>query len=422
MISSKVRAGVVGVTALTLAVAACTNDAVDILPPKTTPVNPLFTSYVSLGNSITAGYQSGGIMDSTQRQSYAFLLAQQMRTQFNYPALAAPGCPPPVVNFLTQARYGGANSTSTTCALRDPASANAIINNVAVPGAASVDLTATTSASSNILTSLFLGGKSQVAKALDARPTFATVWMGNNDVLDAAAKGLAYFSNTASAGEKALLTQFSSPGITPTATFITNYRTGINQLTSQGTLKGGVLIGVGNVTGLPLLFPAESLYTNPTFKAMFDAAAGGSVTLIPNCIGSRALLSFAVTSVMRSNPNFRYVSCQKNVPAAPLGDAFVLDTTDQRIFNTTITAYNAYIAAKADSIGFAYFDPNVALGQLRAAGAIPTLPNITSPTAPFGSYISLDGAHPAAPAHKLIAGSLITLINARYGTNIAALP
>ena len=34
---------------------------------------------------IKAGYQSGGINDSTQKQSYAVLLAKQMHTRFAYP-------------------------------------------------------------------------------------------------------------------------------------------------------------------------------------------------------------------------------------------------------------------------------------------------------------------------------------------------
>ena len=55
----------------------------------------IFSSYVALGNSITAGYQSGGINDSTQRLSYAVLLAKQMGTRFAYPSLVMPGCPPP---------------------------------------------------------------------------------------------------------------------------------------------------------------------------------------------------------------------------------------------------------------------------------------------------------------------------------------
>jgi hypothetical protein len=47
-----------------------------------TAMDPLFQNYVSLGNSLTAGYQSGGINDSTQKQSYAVLFAQQAGTRF----------------------------------------------------------------------------------------------------------------------------------------------------------------------------------------------------------------------------------------------------------------------------------------------------------------------------------------------------
>src|SRR5215218_8050844 len=82
--------------------AACTDTLPVIAGPAA--VDPLFQSYVALGNSITAGYQSGGITDSTQRESYAFLLARQMHTRFAYPSLSPPGCPPPIVNFQTQER------------------------------------------------------------------------------------------------------------------------------------------------------------------------------------------------------------------------------------------------------------------------------------------------------------------------------
>ena len=49
------------------AVMSCSsNDAVVLNAPV---VNSMFQSYVAIGNSITAGYQSGGINDSTQKQS-----------------------------------------------------------------------------------------------------------------------------------------------------------------------------------------------------------------------------------------------------------------------------------------------------------------------------------------------------------------
>src|ERR1051325_10937737 len=108
---------------------SCTSDHSAILTPV---VNPIFRSYVALGNSITAGFQSDGINDSTQSRSYAVLLARQMSTRFAHPSLVMPGCRPPIASFTTQARVG-TGSTSTTCLLRNPASVTQILNNVAVP-------------------------------------------------------------------------------------------------------------------------------------------------------------------------------------------------------------------------------------------------------------------------------------------------
>src|SRR5262249_50083340 len=137
---------------------------------------------------ITAGYQSGGITDSTQRESFAAILAQAAGTRYAYPSLVPPGCPPPIVNFQTGARLG--NGTATTCFLRNPQTLSNILNNVAVPGAAVADLAEPTTSASNPLTTLILGGKTQIEKAIAAAPTFVTVEIGNNDVLPAALSGV----------------------------------------------------------------------------------------------------------------------------------------------------------------------------------------------------------------------------------------
>ncbi|MEO5818852.1 MAG: hypothetical protein ABIT20_26520, partial [Gemmatimonadaceae bacterium] len=111
-----------------------------LLGPTVPEGGDIFKSYVALGNSITAGYQSGGINDSTQRQSYARLLAGQMGTQYHYAALAGRGCTPPIANTLTGA-FVGTGSTGSTCDLRAAASVTDILNNVAVPGARVLDPT-----------------------------------------------------------------------------------------------------------------------------------------------------------------------------------------------------------------------------------------------------------------------------------------
>lgn len=385
---------------------ACHSDN-SVLGP--TPSSPIFTSYVALGNSITAGFQSGGINDSTQRQSYALLLAKQMNTRYAYPSLAGVGCPPPVNNLLTGARVGGATSTGTTCQLRSAAGVTAMLNNVAVPGIASADPTAvggTTANQTNALIDLILGGETMVQKALDNKPTFASIWVGNNDILAPALSG---FPSTA----------------TTVPVFTTNYAAMINQLVAGApTGLKGVLIGVVQVAGAPLLFQAAVL-NDPTVAAAALAVAGRPVTLDPTtCAGANqaALVNFQYLVAIKARPATSpgTVFCQKVAGggAADPGDNGILDITEQASVAATINGYNAYIKAKADSIGFAYYDPNPLLATLKSNGSIPPFPNLASTTAPFGQFISLDGVHPSAAAHLRIVNELINTINAKYGTSL----
>lgn len=396
------------------AVASCTGDSAStaVLGPRLTGAAAIFQSYVAIGNSITAGYQSGGISDATQRQAYPLLLAQQMGTRYAYPSLASVGCPPPVVNFQTQARPTG--TTATTCALRNPASATDALNNVAVPGATSLDPTTASTASSNTLTTLFLGGKTQVRRALDARPTFATVWIGNNDVLGPAVQD----------GRTAALA-----AMTPVATFQSSYDAMMSELTGGAPGLKGVLIGVVQVANAPILFPAAALQ-NPQFKGGFDAIAGTTTAVDPSCgpagAGATSLINTFLAFQIRLGNHPAVIACvpggASGALPAPVGDILVLDPTEQATVKARVDAYNAYIAGKANNLGFAYVDPNPLLLTLKAGGTlIRPAPNWAA-TGTFGTGMSLDGVHPGAGVQREIANALITAINAKYQTSLQAVP
>jgi lysophospholipase L1-like esterase len=400
-----------GAAALVLlgTIAACSDENAKVVGP--TPANNIFASYVAIGNSITAGFQSAGIMDSTQKRAYPVLLAGQMRTRFAYQSLKNPGCPPPVNNFQTQSRVtitGQPPSTSNTCAL-DSLSTD-ILNSVAVPGATSLDPTSATTSASNLLTTLILGGQTQVDKALKAKPTFATIWIGNNDVLAAALSGVL------------VPTPNVSPGVTPTTNFVANYAKMVNQLIAGAPTVKGAMVGVVQVTGAPVLFSAQ-LLLNAQFLGGLSVAAGKTITVDPTTCTptTTSLISFLIISAIRANQHPPVIACEKTA-TPPLGDIFVLDAGEIASLTATITAYNTYIHAKADSVGFAYVDPNPLLAQLRASGAILSVPNLASTTAPFGTAVSIDGVHPSNSTHVLIANSLIDAINAKFSTSLVKLP
>ena len=173
---SRAHSLVCGTVALAsvVALASCGDDTARAVAPITPPGGAIFAHYVSIGNSIAAGVQSNGINDSTQRLSYAYLLAQSMGTRFAVPFLPRPGCTPPIANWQTGALVttglpAGQTSNGATCTLRDTNFVTNVLNNVAVPSAASTEVDSPLSPFHNLLTTLFLGGRGR--SAARQRPT-----------------------------------------------------------------------------------------------------------------------------------------------------------------------------------------------------------------------------------------------------------
>lgn len=380
-------ASVLAVLALPL-LGGCDNELVN--PP--TPVDPLFARYVSIGNSITAGFQAGGINDALQLDAYPVLLAEMMDTPFNVPLLRFPGCPAPYTNIFTNTRIGGTGPTF--CAART-APIPTFINNVAVPGAESIDPTNNLDASSsaNALTTLLLGGRTQLEAAAAAKPTFVSVWIGGNDALASALAG-------------------TDQGLTANATFTANYDALMTELDNMG-VQGGILIAVPKVTNAPNLSPGVAYFgakaqgaLPPTFdvdNSCAPAALGGvgESTLVPFAYGFGVLLAQASQGVSVT------LNCATDLP--------VLNGTEITNVVTAIAGYNQTIQAAATARGWAFWDPNVVLDSLKAAGDIPLFPNPANPAAPFGQWLSSDGVHPSSLTHQVVAQRLWDAIVAEYG-------
>jgi hypothetical protein len=166
-------------------------------------------------------------------------------------------------------------------------------------------------------------------------------------------------------------------------------------------------------------------FRNPAFVAGISQAAGKPITVDPTtCTATNtSLIGFPIIAQIAAGTHPPTIFCAKT-GIQTLGDIFVLDAAEQVQVKGIIDGYNAYIKSKADAIGFAYYDPNVTLARVTPLDAVLTshVPNLASPTATFGSYITLDGVHPSALAHTEVAKDLIATINAKYGTKIPAIP
>lgn len=397
---------------LLVGVLGCQDDTL-LRPATLTPIDPMFARYVSMGNSITAGFQSAGINDSTQVLAYGNLLAKQMQTPYFQPLLNRPGCPPPIVNVFLRTVVGPPLNPALPCALRKQQPVPPpFLNDVAVPGAEAEDILTNLSPNSNpnTLTTILLGGLSQVQAMQRANPTFVSVWVGNNDVLGPAI-------DTANAGNPA---EVETPAV-----FNARYDSILDAIDQTPAKGKGILIGVNDVVTIPYLSYGSTYLFVKTIPGALPANFVVSLDCAP-----RALGGVGDTTLVPFRYGFGLIA------AAQAGATDTLDClNDHNItanelanLHSVVATYNQHIASEAQGRGYAFIDPNPAILAVKAdtsqfavfPHANPADPKFT--TAPFGNAFSRDGVHPSTSSHKLIANYLIQTINAKYGTHLAAIP
>lgn len=435
---SNILRGTAGLGAM-IAIAACADADSKLLVPTNPAGGTLLSSYVALGNSITAGWQSGGLNDSVQRRSYAFLFATQAGTRFAYPSFnmryPAPassvtgGCPALMGNWRSQNPTDSLIPAGSRqpCLLRDASKATDILNNVAVPFAYASDLLVTGSGVKIPVAphTFILGGMAQVDRALVADPTFVSVWVGNNETLSPATVGML-------GGNPAV----GAPALVSGADFKTAFDAAVDSLVRARPGLQGILIGAVKVANTPRFWSADSVSTLRSTGAAARRTAIGTFTGrgAPAVLGCGAtgvtgwLVSTELIRAIRTGafPSNAIV-CDPNAATGGGGDIFVLSPTEQATLNAATDDYNVAIQAKATALGWAYLDPNPLLEAQKTAGAIPAFPNFTSntrdaATSVFGALFSLDGVHPSAAGQRLIANAMIAAVNAKYSLSIPEVP
>lgn len=314
-------------------------------------------TYVALGDSLTAGFQSGGLTAEDQREAYPALIAKLSKTPFGIPAGGGPGCPPPL---------GGPPINAASCVRLSPQVRG---SNFAVPGAKVADLLGRSAQNAGDdltrrLYTLILGPQqTQVQAALKSRPRFITLWIGGNDVLDAAASG-----NPAQA--------------TPPAQFAASYKALLDALAPVKAQL--IVLTVPDVTTAPVLVRGSVLFG----YGLGDASCQGSDSRV------------AATWVLKDAP----VSC-----AAP----YALTPAKLEALQATVAAYNASIHELARERGLKVFDVAPLLADLQRPD-----PNPESPQ-PFGPDFSQDGVHLSAAAQEKLARALLTFGNAQLNLGVA---
>ena len=436
-----------------------------------------FSRYIAVGNSLTAGYEDGGLYLEGQQNSYPSILAQQFSKvgggQFRQPLFAAAQS-----NGSGYLRLTG--FTATGSPLLTPVTSNLAvralspnntplytkytdaIENLGVPGIRMADVQTPGYGSvlgnpyferitpdANPFQTYYDRVKSEAATA-----KFFTFWVGNNDVLGYATSG--------GAAQNAGNTNAASPPqntITRTDSFTVKATRLVNALTAGGAK--GVISGIPDVTGIPFFTTV-----GPRLRAALTAkSVPGLVIMTGGNPGSTNRRQIATTDIrddtnatagrqlftLTSSPfigligtptsqPWRYIYGQTGLPAAgfplylqafavdttqlfgvsagnPIPSAFVLDNTEQTLVATATTAYNNALQSLASSKNLAYFDANTYFRQIAASGVAT---NAVSNSASYisGNLFSLDGVHPTPRGYALVANEIIRQINGKYNATI----
>ena len=366
------------------------------LPPPSTPaVNP-FGKVVVLGDSISAGFQNGSLMDRQQPNGWASLVAAQAGFPLMLPLMAAPGFPavyqlvgntfPPVVQQEPGATTGRDNPLAK-------------INDFAVPGHNLYQLLNSSPVAEPTngieqMTSYVLGypagtSGTQVEQAIRQQPTLVYLWIGGDDALPALPTG-------------------DPSQMTPVSTFSSE----LGQLLS--TLQAGthahlMVANVPDVTEIAYMTSATSLLE------LF-----AKVTGLPQALFSAAFHIYP--GDLLNAQGLQDLEADVKLLEAlelpfPLPASDVLTAANVAVVQSTIDGYNEAISRQVTAAGGTVVDMHGLIDSWAAKGI--TINGYHAQTTFLGGMFGLDGIHPTNTGYALIANQWIAGTNAALGTAVS---
>ncbi len=355
-----------------------------------------FTRYVSIGDSLTAGFMSGGLVAEVQALSYPALISRQAQGSnqgFEQPTVSAPGIPPLLrlrnLAPLTITPSGTGLGSPTNLTLPRPYS------NLAVPGANINDLINTVSDGGGLHDLILRGLGTQLQQAAVQQPTFVTVWIGNNDALGAATSGLVI--------EDVTLTSLSN--------FESKFRTAIATLQAVGAQLA--MATIADVTAIPFVTAVPPVLVNPATN--LPVLVNGQ--LVP-LIGPDGPLTPGVDFLTLNAPG--QLAQGRGIPLAfggsglALTDDVVLSGAEVATINDRINGFNSVIRTVAGEVGAAVVDMNVVFNRIARNGL--SIGGVTLTTEFLtGGLFSYDGVHASATGYAVVANEFIKAINAQFG-------
>ena len=353
-----------------------------------------FSNTIFLGDSLTAGFQSGSLLDTLQVHGWAPLVAKQASFSIVQPLIAYPGAPnvlqlvslgpPPVITSVAGTTTGRDNFATQVTDLAVPgAMVNDVLNTVPLVNPA---------AGQQQLNQLVLGfpglgfgqAYSQSTFAINAQPTTIFLWIGNNDALIADSTG-------------------TPSSMTSVANFTTQYQALMTQLTTF-TSAHLVIANIPDVTQVPYLQPAALIL------GQYSQATGLSTSVLSGLLG--VVPGDYVNPTGLGQIPLILTGKQKG----PITDAGVLTAAEVVTVQAQVAAFNQVIATQAQAANATLVDINALFKQVSTSGL--TINGYTGTTTFLGGFFALDGIHPTNTGYAVIANKYIDTMNAAFKSSI----
>jgi len=412
-------------------------------PPKTGDAD--FSKFVSIGNSLTAGYQNSSLYEKSQMYSFGKLIADQVGTDYVQPLISEPGIPGKLqIESLSPDLVIGKNPGTGAPTNLDYA---APYNNLGVPGAILYDLVDTTDyqqkseARKNPFFSVVLRsqqlGNNIIKQALALQPTFITLWIGNNDVLGYATSGGTRGTDPATG---------KLPTDVPTFTALYNMvGAAITDPTGARKIAAANIPDVKNIpffttVGPKLAVGLEAMGVPAIVYQKNGEIVGTGVATTSDLKEGKILLTLTgggYTSLLGDTSGKYYASLGITPPdgidiTKPFGfdptnpwpDVFTLDESEIDVTEEATKAFNKIISDVVNlySASWVLVDVNGFFNELKNAemttgGMVINGINFTTAYITGGTF-GLDGVHPTTQGYGIIANVFIDAINKNFGASI----
>lgn len=356
-----------------------------------------FTRYYALGDSLTAGFISGSLVDEVQRVSYPALIHRQTGVggDFFLPLVSRPGIPGLLdLRSLSPLVITRSPSAGFPLALTLPVP----YNNLAVPGATVDDLLNKRDDNGGLHTLILRGIGTQLEQAIGANASFVSLWIGNNDALAAAVSGIVIDDVT----------------LTTLARFEPRYRAIVGALRAAQIEL--VMATIPSVTSIPYVTTVPAVLVNPATNQPVLVGGQPVPLLGPEgpLVPGRDFVLLPATAELAQGFGIP-VAAGGN--GQPLSNGVVLSGAEASAINARIGQYNQLIRTVAGEASAALVDVDAIFGEIVTEGieygGITYTENFLS-----GGLFSYDGVHPTTFGYAVIANEFIRAINETYGEEI----